>query len=195
MINKSAIKRLDTFYKKWHISAKTRKEIEINVAVFTLLKKEYRKGNICNNALFKWAFLSFYVNTNHRKLIKDSFFTIMESLRQNKSVQDPQKIARKLKKSMNRYFFVYVTKMLNLIDDKQYPIYDSNVFKVFKNSQRHENMTSLEFKSSIYQDIKDTYKELRGHKVIKRFKREFKCHRMGSYKVLDTIFWIIGKNL
>ena len=96
--------------------------------------------------------------------------------------------------------FSYITKMLNLIDDKQYPIYDQYVAKALA-LRRHYSQTK-EVKNrysgylNCYNEIKRIYLELLREYTngpIRVFKKMFDCPNHSSERVLDVIIWEIGK--
>ena len=192
MINYEAIRLLDHYFgQSPRFAADNSLSFATNAAVFSFLKSEYHKGDITQNLIFKWCFSSFYgmgiVSTEG----KDAFFKKMEVLRNAHSRVDARALTEDLAKDMGKNYFSFVTKMLNLLDDESYPIFDRQVSIVFQKPFTPDE-TRLEHQVSIYEDIADTYKELRTHPVIEAFRNVFHCPEMGYMKVLDTIFWHLG---
>lgn len=192
MINHYAIQLLDHYLEtNMDLFVKEATAFKTNVAVYCFLKNEFKKGDIRNNVLFQWVFSSFYrmgmVSIENRK----SFFARMESLRDKHSSLDAKHVTEELRTSLGKELFSFATKMINLLDDESYPIYDKHVAIVFQKPFRPDE-TALGHKASVYEDIIDTYKELRSHSIISDFKTTFHCPEMGYMKVLDALFWHLG---
>lgn len=192
MINQKAIRLLDYYLGDSQLFGTNNSSVfATNAAVFCFLKSEYHKGDITQNLIFKWCFSSFYgmgiVSTEG----KDAFFKKMEVLRNAHSRVDARAVTEDLAKDMGKNYFSFVTKMLNMVDDETYPIYDSQVGIVFQKPFTPDE-TRLDHQVSIYKDICDTYRELRTYPIIEVFKNEFHCPGMGYMKILDTIFWHLG---
>ena len=166
----------------------------VNAAVFSFLKKEFEKGDIRYNLLFQWSFSSFYGMGIVSSEAKEAFFRKMESLRGCFAGQDARRITEDLRPAMGKSNFSFVTKMLNLLSDTEYPIFDKNVAAFFQKPFGPDE-TRLDHQESVYQDIIDTYKSLEHHPVIGDFRIRFGCQEMGCMKVLDTIFWKLGKDM
>lgn len=163
-----------------------------NVAVYSFLKEEFLKGDIRSNPLFKWAFTSFYGMGFISLEGRDSFFSKMESLRNNHSNLDARLLTEELNPIMGKNYFSFVTKMLNILDDTNYPIYDKMIGIVFQKPFGINENTTLDHQSSIYPDIIDTYRSLENHPIVQHFRSRFRCPAMGYMKVLDSIFWKLG---
>ena len=125
---------------------------------------------------------------------KAAFFSKMESLRGSSDRMDPRAVTEALQPAMRKNNFSFVTKMLNLLSDNEYPIYDKYVGVVFQKPFTPEE-TGLDHKESVYRDIADTYRSLENHPVIEAFRSRHGCHGMGYMKVLDSIFWKLGKDM
>ena len=166
----------------------------VNAAVYSFLKNEFEKGDIRSNLLFQWSFSSFYGMGIVSSEAKEAFFRKMESLRDTYTGQNARSVAEDLRPAMGKSNFSFVTKMLNLISDSEYPIFDKNVAMVFQKPFDTDE-TRLDHQDSVYQDIIDTYKSLQHHPVIEDFRTRFCCPEMGYMKVLDTIFWKLGKDM
>ena len=168
--------------------------IQTNVQVFELLKKELQASNPAENALLQWAFSAFYGMTRVSPDKRFPLFQKMAEIKINSNDLDAKEITESLRLSMEKNYFSFVTKMLNLVDDEKYPIYDSHVAAIFEKPHvRGEDRLSHQM--SVYQDIIELYKNLRDHTVISRFRAQFNCPDMGYMKILDSIFWVIGRNL
>ena len=193
MVNNDAIKFLDYYIQQTPGNFSDDKiTFATNVAVSLFLRNEFQKGDITGNRLFQWAFSAFYgmgvVSSEGEK----AFFEKMESLRDAHSDLNAREITEGLKPEMGKNCFSFATKMLNLLDDTNYPIYDSQVAVVFQKPFTPEE-TRLDHQCLIYQDIIDTYKSLENHQAIALFRNRFNCPELGYMKVLDTIFWKLGR--
>ena len=189
MINYEAIRLLDHYFgQSPRFAADNSPSMATNAAVFSFLKSEYLKGDVTKNLVFKWCFSSFYGMGIVSSEGKDAFFQKMEVLRNAHSKVDVWAVTEDLTRDMGKKYFSFITKMLNMVDDESYPVYDSQVGLVFQKPFTPDE-SRLDHQTSIYKDICDTYKELRTHPAIESFKNEFHCPEMGYMKVLDTIFW------
>ena len=196
MINEQARQRLeDWIAREWNSIDFLKTVIKTNIDVYQFLKTEYKKGQVIENSLFRWGFSAFYGMSRVVTLgAQEAFFNRFDDLRETHIQLDPRAITEELHNSMGKYYFSFVTKMLNMFDDEAFPIFDSQVSAVFeKPLQRGE--TRLAHQNSIYQDIRDTYLSLESHAIIKEFRERFNCPDVGYMKILDTLFWRIGKTL
>ncbi len=142
--------------------------------------------------MFQWAFAAFYGMKVVPESGKVAFFEKMEALRFAHAHLDAREVTESLRPEMGKNYFSFTTKMLNLLDDTTYPIYDSQVAIVFQRPFTLEE-TRLDHQCSIYQDILDTYRQLKMHPAIEMFRTHFNCPQLGYMKILDTIFWHLGK--
>ena len=192
MINQDAIQLLDYYFgQSPRFEANNSTVIATNAAVFSFLKNEFHKGNVKKNLVFKWCFSSFYGMGIVPAEGKEAFYNKMEGLRNAHTGLNARAVTDELAKAMGKNYFSFVTKMLNMVDDESYPIYDRQVGIVFQKPFTPDE-TRLDHQASVYKDVCDTYRELRTHPVIEVFKNEFHCPGMGYMKVLETIFWHIG---
>lgn len=193
MVNNNAIRFLDFYIQQTSGNfAEGEAAYATNVEVCIFLKSELQKGSIMNNRLFQWAFVAFYgmrVVPEHGKL---AFFERMEGLRNNHSDLNAREVTEGLAPLMCKNYFSFVTKMLNLLDDTSYPIYDSKVANVFQRPFAPDE-SHLDHQCLIYQDIIDTYRQLEEHPAIELFKTHFNCPQLGYMKILDSIFWRLGR--
>lgn len=82
--------------------------------------------------------------------------------------------------------------MLRIVNDVKNPIYDSNVEKVFR-AKNH--LRGKAYKETLYVDINDTYLSLINHPIVAEFRKRFNAEDIGVMKILDAIFWVIGREL
>ena len=190
MINNNAVRLLD-YYLTNDPSIIEDASFATNVAVYSFLKEEFQKGDVSRNPLFQWAFSSFYGMGIVPSEGKEAFFSKMESLRNRDNDMDARRLAEEPKPETGEDYFSFVTKMLNLLDDNKFPIYDSQIALVFQKPFTPEE-TRLDHQVSIYRDVIDTYRSLENHPVIERFRSLYDCPGMGYMKVLDALFWKFG---
>ena len=193
MINNDAIRLLDYSLNQFP-DLLDNNAFAVNSAVYTFLKEEFRKRDVCSNLFFQWSFSSFYGMGIVPFEAKDAFFSKMESLRGGSDRLDPRTITEELQPAMGKNNFSFVTKMLNLLSDTEYPIYDKYVGVVFQKPFTPEEKR-LDHQESVYMDIIDTYRSLENHLVIEAFQSRHGCFGMGYMKVLDSIFWKLGKDM
>lgn len=194
MINQDAIRLLDHFYGQPSFFSDNQTSFSRNVEVYSLLKRQFQAGPVTENPAFCSRFASFYGMRFVSAAGKHAFFQKMEQLRQHHDGLDPRLLTDELYLDMGQHPFSIVTKMLNLLDDETYPIYDSQIATVFQKPFIPDE-SRLDHQESIYRDVIDTYQSLLHHPVIEAFRTRFNCPDMGTMKVLDALFWRLGKIL
>ena len=195
MVNDHAIRLIDYIcLSQREILFGDRTVFENNVARYSALKVEFERGPILNNQPFRRSFAYFYGMRYVSTAAKNAFFQKMDELRNNRANLSARQITENLSRAMGRNEFSFVTKMLNMLDDETYPIYDSQVGVVFQKPFLPDE-TRLDHQASVYGDIVDTYQALRQHEIIDAFRETYHCPSIGSFKVLDAIFWRLGKIL
>lgn len=177
---------VDSFFKMHETTLKT------IVEVFKFLKQRLKETNPSNDALFQWAFSAFYGMSFIPRSQRHPLFKKMQEIKDDCYDLNAKEITENLAPLMGKKYFSFVTKMLNLIDDEKYPIYDSNVGLVFENKHKP---CGKNYRMSVYQDIIDTYNQLKDKPIVDEFKSYFSCPDIGYMKILDSIFWIIGKDM
>lgn len=177
-----------------------------SIEVYRFLQNEFNKGNVIGNYLFQFVYRSFYRldNAGLSPALKEEYFRIMEGLR-DKNVIDLKEIVEQLYQfrtlqDRNTVQFSFTTKLMNTINNR-YPIYDSEVARVFGFSSCYikdyeRKMQRLEEQ---YQIIQDTYERVIQENLLKstmyKFEKRFECNTISEIKKLDFIFWSFGKIL
>lgn len=189
-------------------------EMKYMVVGYQFLKEIYkRQGHkLSTDYYFRYIFGQFYaMNPAHMaKRFINEFYKKMDEIREMGSVDglDAVEIATELYEKTyddnakrKSFQFSFVTKMLNLADDTQYPIYDSKVALIFNchyPADSDVNQKVVKYKQQ-YDQIKEDYKNLLKNKavkpVIKLFKETFDCKQMSNLRALDIIVWEMGKEL
>lgn len=190
MTNNNAIRLLD-YYLTNDPAILEDASFATNVAVYSFLKDEFQKGDVSVNPLFQWTFSAFYGMGIVPAESREAFFSKMESLRNTNTVIDARQLTEELRPAMGKSYFSFATKMLNLLDDTGYPIYDRMVGLVFQKPFNPDE-TRLDHQHSIYLDIIDTYRSLKDHPIVGRFRKRFNCQEIGYMKILDSVFWKLG---
>lgn len=177
-------------------------EIDRAVKGYESLKEVYSQKNhkLSENRDFQKKFTSFYVMRYVSQKFRTNFFVKMDEIKNCKptKLDDAIEITRDLCKGEKSLQFSFVTKMLNLADDTQYPIYDSMVAKVFGFKELSgDREQKLETYKERYQKIFATYSELQKdtliQKVLTKFRTKFQCPNLSDFRVLDFICWQLGK--
>lgn len=194
MINQDAIRLLDHFFAQPSFFTNNYAAFAKNAEEYSLLKREFCIGPVTQNPDFQKRFANFYRMRFVSAAGITAFFRKMELLRNNHDDLDARLLTEELQPEMGQYPFSFVTKMLNMLDDETYPIYDSQIGTVFQIPFIPEE-TRLEQQESVYRDVTDTYNALREHPAIADFRARFGCPEMGTMKVLDALFWRMGKIL
>jgi len=190
MINNNAIRLLD-YYLTNNPGLLEDPSFATNAAVYSFLKDEFLNGDVSCNPLFQWAFSAFYGMGIVPVEGKAAFFSKMESLRNTCAGICARQLTEELRPAMGKRYFSFATKMLNLLDDTGYPIYDRMVGLVFQKPFNPDE-TRLDHQHSIYLDIIDTYRSLKDHPIVGRFRKRFNCKKIGYMKILDSVFWKLG---
>ena len=194
MINHEAIRLLDWYFHQPNPFANDETAFSNNVTVFRFLKQSVLNGPISANDAFRRRYSSFFVMRFVPAYAKNVYFARMDELRGHHTNLNARQLTEELQVGMGNYYFSFTTKMLNLLDDRAYPIYDSQVGTVFQRGFTPDE-SRLDHQEAIYQDILDTYWELENHPVIEAFRARFNCPDLGYMKILDAIFWRLGKML
>ncbi|WHZ02842.1 hypothetical protein QNH48_28645 [Neobacillus sp. YX16] len=177
---------------------------EESVAVYAYITKEFNKGNITENPVFQFMYRSYY-RLDHSGLMpefKQAYFAIMEELRGSVDIDLIQIIDRLYeyprRKGDKSVQFSFATKLANTIN-RSYPIYDSEVAKVFGFSKYHIKNKEQKIKRYMnqYQYLINTYNVMtndeRFMEMIKEFDRKFDGYHLPIVKKIDFIIWSAGK--
>lgn len=183
-------------------------EIKYTVVGYRFLKEIYNRGNdLKTDRVFKSIFEQFYA-MNHlfvKKNFIEKFYIKMEEIRalRKTSNLNPVEIASELCKGDASYQFSFVTKMLNLENDILYPIYDSKVALMLGFNTNVLAGKSQEIKAEYYNNWYNTmielYNELlldeKAKIVLTNFKKTFDCEDLSDMRIVDIIFWQLGKDV
>ena len=169
-----------------HIS----RALQNNVNRYLHLKGMLFRENVAINAEFQRNYSYFYgLNRYMTQIQKQAYFAKFEAIKRQKGPIDVRLLTEEMQPLLGKFHFSFCSKMANMIDDTQHPIYDKNVANVF---HRRGLGQGHEYKENIYQDLVDTYRTLKDHHIIESFKERFNAQDMGYMKVLDALFWVIG---
>lgn len=174
--------------------------IHVTTATYLILKKSYERQSTVNND-FKKHFSQFYglgrfVDAD----FIDVYFEKMNKLR-GLLEYDISNLCYELIDSKGRVQFSFATKMLNLMNDEKYPIYDANIAKTFNINQRDSKNTDEKITNYVntYWLIKDVYSEIlpRHTKTIYKFREVFDYSEveLSDLRIMDIIVWKIGEKL
>lgn len=185
------------------------REIQLTVVDYQYLRYIYNKPehSLSIDKEFQKLFKTFYIMHRYTSdKFSDSFFNVMDEIKSKKLLDlDAVQITKSLADIDNKWYFSFVTKMLNLEDDEKFPIYDQMVGKVcgLKDSSKYENKEA-KF-SDWYNKIKAIYSDLlngeyKEHttKIISLFRKTFNCQyekELSDMRIMDILFWQLGKTL
>lgn len=179
---------------------------EESVAVYVFLYNEFLKGDITLNPVFQFVYRSFYRldNAGLTPEFKTAYFELLQQYRSEHSI-DPVDIVNELyryerRKGDHSIQFSFTTKLINMIEPT-YPIYDSEVARVFQFSTYY--IKDKEKKLARYLEQQDiiiqTYNQIIEENLLKKpivqFDTRFKNYKLPLTKKLDFIFWTYGKIL
>jgi hypothetical protein len=175
-----------------------------SLAVYAFLQKEFTTTNVAENHLFQFLYRSFYRldNAGLTPEFKTEYFRIMQEEKGN-TTHDISSILRSLYSFRNRkgqesFQFSFVTKLLNTLDHS-FPIYDSEVARVFGFSRPYHSGFDAKLSAYLhqFQSIKQAYEQMLSSNLLSptllEFDLRFTGHQLPEIKQLDFIFWSAGK--
>lgn len=176
-----------------------------SIVVYQFLQKEFSKGDITNNPLFQFVFRSYYRldNAGLSNEFKAEYFKIMEEYRHLKNIDIDVIVNRLYKfkraKGDNSVQFSFATKLIHTIDHN-YPIYDSEVARVFGFPTSYyikDKDRRLERFIKWHKHIEKTYHEILSEKLLEQtiqlFDTKFLKNDLSNTMKIDFIFWTAGK--
>lgn len=193
------------------LSIEEKKEDIINrlnpesIEVYGFLQKEFSKGDVINNPLFQFVYRSYYRldNAGLSSEFKAEYFNIMEENRnlEHIDIEDIVKRLYEIKrlKGDNSVQFSFATKLIHTID-VNYPIYDSEVARVFGFPTSYyikDKDRKLERFIKWHNYIKKTYHEIISdhllEKTMQLFDTKYLKNDLSNVMKIDFIFWTAGK--
>lgn len=192
MINENAIKRFEAFYKNSEEAFEMNDEaFKNNIKKYLDLKKMLHQVDVSNSEVFQRRFSYFYgLNRFVSADGKRVYFNKLESLKNTTEHINVGQLTEEMESGLGKYHFSFCSKMADIINDNLYPIYDSNVRTIF---HRRGLGYGHDYYVAVYNDIIDTYKELKNHPVVSAFKKKYQPKGMGYMKILDALFWVMGR--
>jgi hypothetical protein len=174
-----------------------------SIAVYSFLKNEYAKGNILNNLVFQFVFISYYGLDIARLSgeIKSRFFELLAQKQTNLELILSKLYEIPTLKGENTIQFSFATKLLHTIDNDK-PIFDSNVEKSTNIKLRGSDKdTKIRSRIEAYDSLEKLYAKLKEDdktkRLISNFRLKFKVNdeKISDTKVLDFIMWSLGRLL
>ena len=165
MVNENAIKRFEAFYKDYENAFKVHdEEFRNNVRMYLDLKRMLHKVDVSTDETFQRNYSYFYgLNRFVSAGRKRVYFRKMELLKNSTNPINVGELTGEMVPELGKYHFSFCSKMADIIDDERYPIYDSNVKKSF---HRRGSGYGHDYYVTIYEDITDTYKNLKKHRIL-----------------------------
>ncbi|HKV46836.1 MAG TPA: hypothetical protein VJN69_02005 [Candidatus Acidoferrales bacterium] len=179
-----------------------------SVAVYVYLLREFGRAPVDTNLLYQFVFRSFYRldNAGLTDKFKREYFRLMEEHRRIAGAIPLDALVKALYKFPGRnerkgIQFSFVTKLANTINPT-YPIYDSEVAKVFAFRPPYPSRPFEDRLASylaFYGNLRDTYNRILSENHIAQTRRMFRekyasvAAGVPELKVLDFIFWSAGK--
>ena len=154
---------------------------------------------------FKSAFFRFYgIGRFTSDVFEEKFYCELKRLRGKKfnySRKFTEELTEKLSDSeKGKIQFSFVTKLLNIINDEEYPIYDSNVMAAFGFFRGNNKSTDDKLAEYIeqYEVIRNIYDGLLDNckNIIGNFRQIFpQSGNLSNMRILDIIVWKIGEEI
>lgn len=175
--------------------------ILLTTTTYLILKNSYNENGVYYFKDFKNAFSQFY---GIKRFVDENFINTyymkMNWLRGEKEY-DVKQLALELIDTDKKVQFSFATKMLNIMNDEKYPIYDSNVAKAFgiysTDSKNIEN--KIDDYVANYIIIGNVYTEMisKHRQTINDFRNIFKYTKreLSDMRIIDIITWKIGEKL
>ena len=175
--------------------------IHTTTTTYLILKKAYNEKEVDYFGDFKSVFSQFY---GIKRFVDDNFinkyYTQMNELR-GKKEYDVRQLTKDLIDNDGKIQFSFATKMLNIMNDEKYPIYDSNVAKAFAiytiDSKNLEDkidnyVTNYAIIEKVYTELLEKHKQ-----IITNFREVFKYteKELSDMRIIDIIVWKIGEKL
>lgn len=181
-----------------------------SVAVYLYLLREFKNRPVDTNLLFQFVFRSFYRldNAGLTNDFKREYFRLMEGHRHISGEIPLDTLVRALYRFPARnghagIQFSFVTKLANAINP-DYPIYDSEVAKVFAFQPPYPSRPfedRLANYLGFYGKLRDAYKQILSENLMAQPRRLFRqkyadiAASVPELKVLDFIIWSAGKQM
>lgn len=177
--------------------------------VYNFIKEEFKKtDDVTKNHLFQFVYRSFYRldNAGLTPELKCRYFELLQDYRSREidlRTMCLDLYEYKTRKDKNSIQFSFVTKLANTIDSS-YPIYDSEVIKLFNFRQPYylrDKNEKIDKYLEQYKYILHTSKALILDdgilKILNSMDEIFgsSCAKMSKIKKLDTLMWGVGKVL
>lgn len=191
MINQNAIQQLEYYFQNFDLADTLfHDRFEYNINTYLELKSLLHQVNVSEDEYFQNLFSNFYLVKRLPRPSRAAFFARFEMLKNTVAPIDVRELTVDMSSILGKKHFSFCSKMANMINDEEYPIYDSNVARVF---HRPGLGYGLDYKDNIYSDLRDTYRSIRNHQIVEAFSRRYNAEqRVGYMKLLDTMFWFVG---
>lgn len=195
----------DEFFRKNYIG------IYSTLSSYLIMKKAYHAEGVYHYGDFQNAFSQFYgikrfvsekfMNDYYGKLhhLKGQSTCIVKDL--TKELIDKE-AKGKNNETVEKVQFSFVTKLLNIMNDAEYPIYDLNVATAFGFSAPYSQDVDVKIDKyvELYDTIKDAYKEIidTQHEKIDSFRKVFNCTNdadVTDMRIVDIITWKLGEEI
>ncbi len=182
-------------------------------ASYLILKKAYNNKTQDFTDDFKKVFSAFYGIRFASEDFRTAYFDKMQELRNHRTgdvnvAQLTNELIDKWSKGkkgeiVEKVQFSFVTKLLNIMNDREYPIYDSNIIAVFgfkakDKPKGSDSKAKIEKYVKLYDEIREVSQKLvkdYGDK-IKLF-RENICHadneELSDLRIIDLLIWKLGE--
>lgn len=186
-----------SFFREHYISLK------ITISTYLILKNALHHHGANHFNDFKHQFASFYGMHRFTKggNFYEQFFQKMEQMEKG-TKYDVSKLAEELfDEEDSKIQFSFMTKLLNILNEYEYPIYDSNVANVFgiyppANKERNERIRKY---IANYTIIIETYEKLISQhtELILQFRDYFKVtnEELSDLRIMDFIIWKLGERI
>lgn len=190
----------DDFFRRNYIG------ISSTLSTYLILKRAYNEKGVKFYGDFINAFSLFYgIKRFVSEEFMEKYFNKMEELR-NTDICDIRDLTEYLvdsnargrnKQKTEKVQFSFVTKLLNIMNDAKYPIYDLNVATVFGFAVPYQPdiKEKIDKYVKLYEIIQEVYKEVLivYADKIASFRKVFDCKDVTDLRIVDIITWKLGE--
>lgn len=181
-----------------------------DIDIYCIIQEQFKnsRGNIVANTIFKYLFKNYYFRRNlyyySNEFFKNYFSKFSEQTLQERIIKSEnineiiKEILEALYKKNDKLNFSYTTKMIHTINP-EYPIYDSNVVNALKLKSYYKKDKEKRIDQYLknYNEIHNIYNQiiLKGdlNEIIDEFSKTRDISKLNNIKILDYIFWSVGK--
>lgn len=178
------------------------KHLEESVPVYEFIQKEYARGNVIHNQLFKFVFTAYYRldRAGLSPEMKNRIFELLDAGEGDIRTIVEDLSHYKTAKGQNTVQFSFATKIVHTIRPDR-PIFDSHLGRLLglrvQGKTLEEKIDSCE---TVYGSLQKAVQVIGARQeiktVIEKFRSKFQMQplEISDEKIIDFLLWSVGKN-